>query len=282
MYVIATVDKSFTKDQIRAEARKNGQIVQMIRDADTEWEVRLADLPPFMKKDEESEEAPKDAPEDAPKDDDSDDEPKAEKKDDDSKGEKSEKGESKGDSLGELKSLIQELQSQVEKVVSVAESVSADAESKQQKMEEIHDSVKDHVDGNKDKGELGDVPAPPVPGDAAGLEDVPAGPPMGGPPAGGPPKPPGAPKAPGAPGGRGAPGGKPQRPVRPPSGVPVFTKNQSEVIKHDGVDADGNRISLVAAAAAIEADEEWSDYEVTGMTENRDGTFSARLTLKSE
>lgn len=278
MYVIATVDKSFTKDQIRAEARKKGQIVQMIKDAGEEWEVRLADLPPFMKKDEESEDAPKDAPEDAPKDDDSDDKPKADKKDD-SKSEKSEKGESKGDSLGELRSLIQELQSQVEKVVSVAESVSADAESKQQKMEEIHDSVKEHVDGKGEKGDLGDVPAPPVPPDAAGLEDVPAGPP-----AGGPPKPPGAPKVPGAPGGRpgAGPGGKPQRPVRPPSGVPVFTKNQTEVIKHDGVDAEGNKITLVAAAAAIEADEEWSDYEVTGMTENRDGTFSARLTLKSE
>jgi hypothetical protein len=281
MYVIATVDKSFTKEQIRAEARKNGQMVEFILDAGEHWDVRLADLPPFMKKDEEGEDSGGD---DAPKEESGDDKeeaPKSEKKDDGE--EKSDsKGESKSDSLGELKSLISDLQSQVEKVLSVAEQVSSDAESKQQKMEEIHDSVKDHVKG--EKGGEGEAPAAPVPPSdappAAGLEDIP-GPPPGGPGAG--PKPPAAgPKVPGAPGGRGMPGGKPQRPVRPPSGVPVFTKNQSEVITHPGVDAEGNKITLVAAAAAIEADEEWADYEVAGMTENHDGTFSAKLKLKSE
>jgi len=160
---------------------------------------------------------------------------------------------------GEAKDLVgqlNELQDQLNKLVGElggkAQEVADDAKAKDDKIKDIADAVSDV--------------APP-----AGLDDMP----MDGPAAlDGPPKPPMAPKRPPVP----SPAKK--RPPAPGGGINTFTKRKTEIVTHSGTDHTGARISLLTAARELEAADQWADYEIMSMTQNVDGSFSAKLRLK--
>lgn len=269
LYEIVTASKEHDEAAIRAglASERPGASIERIAWTGTpgeEWSIYLKqgdDDSPFPPKKDESDDSG-----DKPKSDDSD-----EKKDsDDDDGEKSEKkdGDKGKATVEKLRGLMDDLQKTMQEVVQNAEDVAAEADSKQQKMEEIHDSVKEHVNGDGDgapKGDLGDMPDAPIPSDAAGLDDLGLD---------GPPKPPAAPGPPKRPG---VPSGKPKPPTKQP-GVPTFT--HTEVARHPGVDDEGNRLSLSQVVAAIENQDDMAEYEVVGLVALRDGSYSAKLVKK--
>lgn len=241
--------------QSLASARPDKR-VEAIKDEGDHWLVRLvaADTPPFLKKDdEETEEAPKDAPKDETSDDESDDKPKEEGEDK----EKS-KDDGEGDALGKLKNLVSEIQSLFDELVNSSGEVTQKADEKDKALQDAHETIKQHLpDGDS---------AP------ASLEDI--GPVPGGPPVD-------APGAPAAPKSAPVPGGKKKRPGMAPGGVSTFTHRRTFVATHEGVDENGERISMVAAAAQLEADPQFENYEVVGIKEE-DGKYVAKLELRSE
>lgn len=265
LYEILTASKEHDEAAVRAglaTARPNARI-EAIEDKGQEWSIRLVaddEGNPFAKKDDDDE---KPKSEDSEKSEKSNDKSDDEDDKGDDKGEKKDKKDNA--SVDQLRDLVKQLTDTMEEVVKNAEEVASDADGKQQKMEEIHDSVKDHVDGDKPKGDdLGELGLEaPLPADATGLDDVPGGPPAGGP------KPPMPPRRPGVP------SGKPKPPARPPSGIPTFTN--VEIANHPGVDADGNRLALAQVVAALEAQDDLVQYEVVGLVANRDGSYSAKL-----
>jgi hypothetical protein len=270
MIEILSASKEHSEDAVRAGvlSARPGFKIQAVEDKGDEWLVRISDdedsKPDFLKKKDESDDSSDDSS-------DEESEPKSDSDSEDSKdegGDKKEKGDSDKGSVDKLRGLVDELTKTMEEVVQHAEDVAADADGKQQKMEEIHDSVKDHVKDGEKPG-LGEELPPsdaPMPADGVGLEDIgptPTAPPKGGP------KPPALP------------GAKPKRPgMNPGGGIPTFTNVQ--VAQHPGYNEQGERISLVAAAAVLENDPEFTEYEVVGMVENKDGSYSAKLKRKSE
>jgi len=289
MIEILELDKTYAANEAalrevvakeRPEALIEGIKVTASNDA---WLVRIktaegGDLPPFMKKKEEGD-APEGAPEEeaaeAPEDEASEDA----SEDSDDKKEKGSESDGvmdkseKADLVGELKDLIDQATQLFTDLGGKAEELAADAQAKDDKINDINDSIQEHV--KSDGGEGAGLP---------GLEG-PGGPGAGGPPApmpgnigptpGGGKKPAGPPKRPGVPSGKAAPRGVPG------GGIPTFTKRKTEVIRHPGVNPQGEAISILAAVEEIKTDAAFEAYEVTGFTTNPDGTYSAKLTLKA-
>ena len=104
----------------------------------------------------------------------------------------------------------------------------------------------------------------------AGLDDMPLDSPV----PGGPPKPPTAPSRPPVP------TAPKKRPPVPGGGINTFTKRKVEVVTHPGTDHTGAKVSMLVAARELEATDQWTDYEIMSMTQNVDGSFSAKLRLK--
>lgn len=272
--IVAASKQLKTEKDVRAALAKAepGWVVTNVEDrGDVGWLARLedkvADIPPFLKKDD-AEAPPGDssAPEGSPEEEAS--ESPEEEADEQSKGDDKEKGGEKGkgkDLVSDLESLVQQVTQVLEELKGKAGEVADDAKAKDDTIKGIHDQVKEH--GVPGEDSLG---LPPDAGlDAPMPSDV--GPVPGKPGAGAAP-----PRKPGVPTGRSPRG-------RMPAPLPTaFTKRHQEVVTHPGVDNDGNVINIVAAAAELERDPDWSEYEVAGMTTNRDGTFSALLRLKSE
>lgn len=191
---------------------------------------------PFEKKDEK--EAPKSEDSDDDDDEDSDDDD-----DDDDSEESDEKGEKKeGDPLGRLKELVSEIQGLFDDLAGHADEVATDADEKQKKVDEVHKLVDEHA-SEPNPAAVG--PTPGGPDSALPPESMP--------------QPGGKPPAPGAP--------RKRRPA--PAGPTAFSR-RTEIAKTAGVDEEGNRISLSAAALALEAQDEWADYEVTDIRHQGD------------
>lgn len=266
IYEIVTVPKSdiATEEALRAALaeHKVGFAVENIKSDDSLWTVRLAaddDKPDFLKKKDEAPDESADSAEDAT--DDSADE--AEEGEDGEKSDKGEgeKGDKKGDPVKEVKTVIDQLTQLFTDLGGKVEELQSAHDEKAQKLKDIGDTVGgEGGPGGLEGGPEGVEGMPP----AGGLpEDV--GPTPGKP--AGPPRPPMPSK------------GLDRRKPGLPAGLPAFTNYQ--VATHPGVDDKGEKISLTAAAVEMEADPEFSNYEVVGMTENADGTFSAKLKLRS-
>jgi hypothetical protein len=256
-FEIVTTAKKNLKDEdaVRERLAKDrpGMRIEAIVDRGSSWWVRLAEGPPFPPKDEEapSEDAPKDLEEATDeKSDDSDDDEKSD--DDDKKGE-DKKDDGEGDALGKLKELVGEMQSLFDELVNKGGEIAEDAKAKSDKIKEIHDTVKDDVSDSP--AEVGPVPGGgPVP-------------PMDGPPVPQGPKP-----AKGLDKRKKLPGG---------GGLSTFTNRRTFIATHDGVDNDGKRISMTAAARELEENEEWSAYEVVNIKAEGD-KYVAKLQLRED
>jgi len=229
---------------------KKGFKVENIHSEGDNWVVRLAaddNLPPFMKKDEEDEskdEADADDP-DADSDDDSED--SKDDTDDDKGGDKGDKPAK--NPAAEVKGVIDQLTKLFTDLGGKVDELQAAHDEKADKLKDIGDTVgPDGHDG-------------PPPGDVADIGPTPGGPPA-------PPMP-----------DKGFDGRKKPIPGSPGGGLPTFTNYQ--VATHPGVDVNGNKLTLVAASSALQEDPEFVNYDVVGVTENSDGTFSAKLKLKT-
>jgi len=271
MYQIVAAKAKYSEEEVRerlSTVYPNWEIEGM-EQSDRGWLVRLKKNAEFPfeeddKKDDSKDDSSEDAPKDADDAEDSKDDAKEDSKDDsDDSDDNGDIDPSDGLDEGEAKDLVgqlNELQGQLNKLVEElggkAQEVADDAKAKDDKIKDIADAVSDV--------------APPA-GDMAGLDDMP----MDSPVPGGPPKPPMAPKRPGVP----SPTPK-KRPPVPGGGINTFTKRKTEVVTHPGTDSTGTRISMLVAARELEATDEWSDYEIMSMTQNVDGSFSAKLRLK--
>ncbi len=243
---------------------KPGFTVENITSDNEEWTVRLAaDGPPFEKKDEsdadsdssDSDSSDSDASDESDSDSDSD-------SDGDSEDGDNEKGKNDANPAAEVKGIINQLTQLFTEMGGKVEELQAAHDEKSDKLKDIADTAGGGLPGE------GDMP----PG---GLEDMAE---VGPTPGSGGPKPPmGGPKPPMP--SKGMDRRKPGLPGAPGGGLPAFTNFQ--VASHPGVDDKGEKISLTAAATALEADPDFENYEVIGMTENPDGSFSAKLKLKS-
>lgn len=268
-YEILTASKDHSEDAVRKgiATTRPDLTIEDLKLVDNKWHimatVKEGEKPPFLQ-DAPSDDAPAEgSPEEEATE--TPDEEKAEDKKDD-KSDSKDKGKDgdkpSGDVVSELKDLMTQLQDVIKQVSDKAGDAVAETEEHRKKLDEAKDAL---GDGEGGPGPLGDAPAPPMP-DEAGLGDGPPGLPKG------PPVPRG-PRAPGArprPGRPGVPGGGP--------GIQPFT--HVEVAEHPGTNEKGERISLVAAAADLESDPEFAEYEVVGMVENSDGTYSAKLKKK--
>jgi hypothetical protein len=277
--IAARKDKLADENAVRKALGKlrPGATIEKITDKGKDgWVIRVktADLPPFMK---EKKDAPDsgstdDAPSDSSDDSDSsdlDDSDDSDSNVDSDSGDKKDKGKSeeKGDVAGEIKDLIGQLQDVLKQVQDKAGEAADTVDEHKQKLDEARNAL-----GEDGPGLDGDTP--PIPSDMAGPKGKPA--PPGGlgesvPSPGG--MPPVAPRRPGVPSGRGMAGPRPGAPT-------AFSKRRTEIVSHSGFNEQGQPVTLVQAAVALESDPEFVDYQVVGMTENRDGTFSAKLRLK--
>lgn len=244
------------------------QLIENIVEKDGEWLVRLADKPPFLQDkdpddDGDDDTSPAtDTDDNAGTDDSSDD---SDSKDKSDKSDKSDsKSDSKGDVAGELKDLIGQLQDVLKQVQDKAGDAVKQVEDHQDKLDKAKDAL----------GDDGDVG--PVPGGGPGPDGLPLSPvdaPVPGDLGAGPVPPKGGPKPPHRPG---VPSGGAPKP-----GVPsAFAKRRTEIVSHSGRHENGASMTLLEAANQLQSDPEWSDYEVVGMTENADGSFSAKLRLR--
>jgi hypothetical protein len=261
--VSAKKSKLTDEDKVRsalAQTRPNF-VIENIEDRGDEWLVRLrtADVPPFLKK--KDEDAGSDSSDsgisddsDAGVSDDDSDSSGDDTDDDSSSGDSSDSKDKKHDPVKEVERIIGDLQGLLGELGGKTKELQDAHQEKEDKLKDIADTV----------GGPGDEVAPPLPADI-GPTPTPKAPPAG-------------------PGGALRP---PRRPGVPSGGAPrpglptAFTKRRTEVVNHPGVDDKGQRITLLAAASALESDPEWSDYEVAGMTVNADGTFAAKLKLRS-
>lgn len=260
VYEIVTAPKSDvpTEEKLREALaqHKAGFTVENIDSDETTWTVRLAETPDFLKKKDDADDAPSESDESTEPDgdeetDDTDDDGDGDSDGGDDKGEKGDK--KKGDPVAEVKAVIDQLTTLFTDLGGKVQDLQTAHDEKAQKLKDIGDTV---------GGEGG--PGGGLEGGPEGLGDV--GPVPGGP------KPP-------MPSGKGLDGRKPGVPGPPGGGLPAFTNYQ--VATHPGVDDKGEKISLTAAAVEMESDPEFVNYEVVGMTENADGTFSAKLKLKA-
>lgn len=254
--VAAKKDKLADEDAVRvalSKMRPNKTIETITDKGENGWVIRLADKPPFLQDSEE--ESPDEEATESP------DEEKTEDKAEGDDGDKP-KGDKKdgGDPVKEVKGIIDQLNTLLGDLGGKTQELQDSHQEKQDKLDEISDTV---GDGGGLPGLKDEAPLPPDVG------PTPGGPPGAGlPPAGGPPRPPARP---------GVPSGK--RPL--PTGPSAFSKRRTEIVRHAGVDEKtGDPVSLLEAANALETDAEWSDYKIVGMTENQDGSFSAKLRLR--
>ncbi len=277
MIEILSASKEYDESAIRAGivAARPGFKIEAIVDNGDEWLVRISDGNPFAEvEDEEKPKKSEDKKDKAQKSEsaDSDDSEKSDDDDGESKGKKKD-----GPSVDDLHKLVSDLQATMDELVQKAQDVASDADDKQNKMEEIHDSVKEHVNkGDKGKGLLGDDEAMPavVPEDSVGLEDVGPIPGGGAPSPGGPPSGPVGPSRPSMPGKKKGPGGPAG------GGAPISPFSNVQVATHPGVNASGQKITMLAAGQALTSDPEFKDMEIVGITQNRDGSYSAKLQRK--
>lgn len=266
VYEIVTAPKSELADEAalrKALAKhKAGYVVENINSDDDTWTVRLAtktaDKPDFLKEKSDSDDADSsDSSSDADSDsDDSSDSDSSDSDDSDSDDDGDDKGDKKGDPVKEVKNVIDQLTNLFQDLGGKVDELQAAHDDKAQKLKDISDTVGDAAGG--EDGPPGLPPGLEGDGDAVGPTPGHPAPPMPGPKMDK-----RKPPLPGAPGG----------------GLPTFT-HRYEVATHPGVDSDGNKISLTAAASAMETDPDFTEYEVVGMTENTDGTFSAKLRRK--
>lgn len=267
-YEIVTASKADaqTEELLRAAlaTHKPDYTIEQISSTGDFWEVRLvtgADdekKPPFLDDADDSDDNSDDDTSDSK--DEADDSKDDDGDSDSDKKDKKDKG--SDDPVAEVKNVIQQLTDLFTDLGGKVEDLQAAHDEKADKLKDISDTVGDAV--GKPDG-LGDLP-PGGPGLPPGLEDDPAlvGPTPGKP--AGPPRPP-------------MPAGPTRRkPGVPGGGLPTFTNVQ--VAKHPGVDSDGKRISLLAAANELANEPEFAEYEVIGMVENSDGTYSAKLKRK--
>lgn len=278
MYTVVAANKKYSEDEIRdrlATVYPEWEVEAAEFNEDLGWTIRLYKSAEFpFEKDKEdsdddtsdSEDSAADSSSDSKEDSDDDDEP-SDDKDSDELDSTEDLEDAKQDLVKELNDVIQQAQKTLEDLGSKAQEVADDASAKDDKIKEIADTVNDL--GASPADELGDMP----------LGDEPLGSPMD------------EPMTPGAPGmdptKRKRPAPRPpasrKRPpsgVRPP-GINAFTKRQTEVVTHPGTDHLGKRISILAAAQALENSDEFKDYEIVSMTTNHDGTFSAKLKIKN-
>lgn len=298
-----------SKDAVRQAIanERPGYRIEAIRETEDAWEVRIAKIDgrvsgatrvaefPF-KDDEDSKddsssedkEEPSDAPDvssdDSSDDDggDSEDSSDSSEGDDDSSGDfggdekkddKDNKDDGEGDALGKLRELVNQIQSLFDELQNKAQETVDKADAQQKAVDEIGDTLDAHRSPKAEPG-LG-------PDAALGLEDI--GPGMG---TGGP-----NPPVPGAGGGQppkklpgaGAPGAsgvdKRKKPLLAPGQVSTFSRHH-EVATHPGVDEEGNRISLTAAAHDLEQSEVFAAYEVVSIVEDDNGQYVAKLRLR--
>lgn len=271
MYQIVAAQKKYSEEEVRDRLSSvyPEWDIENMELSDRGWLVRLkknAEFPFDEDKKDDSSDDSSDAPKDSEDSDDDSDAKDSEKDDSDDSDSDSDKDIDPSDGLdeGEAKDLVgqlNDLQGQLNKLVEElggkAQEVAEDAKAKDDKIKEIADSVNEVAP--KD--------------DMAGLDDLGMDPAMMG--ADGPPKPPMPPKRPGVPTAT-----PKKRPPVPGGGINTFTKRKTEVVTHPGTDSTGTKISMLTAARELEAVDEWKNYEIMSMTQNVDGSFSAKLRLK--
>lgn len=274
MYQIVAAQSKYSEEEVRdrlSTVYPDWDIEGMDL-SDRGWLVRLKKNAEFPFDEDEKDDSDSDSPKDSEDSDDSDskddsdseDKPKdaEDDSDDDSDIDVSDgldEGEAK-DLVGQLNELQGQLNKLVEELGGKAQEVAEDAKAKDDKIKEIADSVNEVA------------PKDEMLGDMAGLDDVGLGAELpGGAAKGGPPRPPRGPRPPAAP---------KKRPPVPGGGINTFTKRKVEILTHPGTDHTGAKISMLVAAREIEAVDQWKDYEIMSMTQNVDGSFSAKLRLK--
>lgn len=265
VYEIVTASKSelATEEALRSALAKHktGFVVENIKSDDDTWTVRLAtktaDKPDFLKEKGDSDDADSsDSPDDA--DSSSDDPSDSDSNDDsDSDSDSDGDGKKKGDPVGEVKKVIDQLTSLFTDLGGKVQDLQAAHDDKAQKLKDISDTV--GPDGADGDGPPGLPPGLEGDGEAVGPTPGHPAPPMPGPKMD---------------------KRKPPMPGMPGGGLPAFTHTY-EVATHPGVNSEGKKISLTAAAVEMENDPDFAQYEVAGMTENADGTFSAKLKLRA-
>lgn len=239
--------------------------IESVSDKGDSWLVRLADKPPFLEDKDAPSDPDGDGDDDSSPETDTDDDGGSEKSDKKPFGDKEDGDKPKGDVASELKDLIGQLQDVLKQVTDKAGDAVSEVEEHRDKLDKAKDAL-----GEGEGPIPGDIgPTPGGPAGGPGVESVPA---PGGLP-GGPGAKPAVPRRPGVPTGRGPAGMRPGAPT-------TFSKRQTEIVTHAGVNDSGQALTLLEAANALESDPEWGDYKIVGMTENRDGSFSAKLRLR--
>jgi hypothetical protein len=243
------------------KAARPTQYIQNVLENEDHWLVRLAEFPFEKKDDEGSDDAPEAPADDAgDKEDDAEEKPEESESDDDGekKDKKDNKSDGEGDALGKLKSLVGEIQSLFDELTNSTQEVADKADEQAGAVEEIGGLLDKHR-GPKDEGlglgddlgaELGDVG--PVPGGGP-VPSVPTGP-----------KP--------------AKGLDKRKPGAP--GISTFTHREFEYATHPGVDAEGNKISIIAAAMELANSDELKAFEVEALKADTDGKYVAKLKRK--
>lgn len=265
-YLLLTAPKAEgqTKAKVRqaAASAQPGYRVASIADKGTEWEVRLEQLatdkvsnrkrqaappPEFLKDKGDSEEAPEGSPEEEASE--SPEEEAEEKSDTDKDEGKSEddKDKSKDQSKDEdpVKA-IEGIMADLNKLLGDLGGHAQKLKEKADKVDEVHELTK----GPNLVDDMGEVPPVPPIDDAAAIGPTPGGPPGAVPPT------PGPPRRPPVPTGR---SGKPG--VRPPVGVPTFTKKKTKIVEHPIQDDDG-AYSIADFLAAVAVDPQCEGYIV--------------------
>lgn len=242
------------------KAARPTQYIQNVLENEDHWLVRLAEFP-FEKKDEESsDEAPSDDPteEEKPEEESSDDsDDKADDKDGEKKDKKDNKSDGDGDALGKLKSLVGEIQSLFDELTNSTQEVSDKADEQASAVEEIGGLLDVHRGPKSDAAELpGDIGPVPGGGDVGlggGVPPVPTGP-----------KP--------------AKGLDKRKPGAP--GINTFTHNEYEYATHPGVDENGEKMTIMAAALELANSDELKEFEVEALKADTDGQYVAKLKRK--
>src|SRR5581483_4663849 len=271
-FVKAAKSAVATEEAVRAvvKAERPEFQIEAVGDKGDHWLVRLvkdeklaADFP-FKKKDDAGKKddvdvEPQDDSEDTDTDpdDDGDNDSNEDTDSDDDKGDEDKKPKGE-DALSRLKELVHEISGLFNELTNKAGEAVQKADDQQKAVDDIAGTLDQHRSPGSDAAmTLDDIG--PTPGS-------PPGPPHGGPGVPSPKVPPG-PEAPGMPGfNRG------KKPLPPGGGISAFT-NRLETATHPGTDAEGNKISLTAAALELENDPQFEEYEVVAMKEDDNGQF---------
>lgn len=250
-----------TVEALLTEAYPDWRVENLVEEDGT-WKARMVqaadDVPAFLKEKGKKKDESSDSSDSSDDDGDSDSSDDSDDDDSDSD-EKSDKGKSKSDPVAEVQKIMDELQGLL-----------SDLGGKTQELQDAHDDkadkLKDIADTVGDDGE----PAGPPRGLGPKAEMTPDQ--IGPTPQSGPVPP--VPRRPGM----GMPGGM------PPGSPSAFssrrrTRRATEIATHPGINEKGERISLTAAMAELEADPKFKDYEVV-QTRQEGGKYIAKLQLK--